>query len=114
MRFKSGVWALTPTNGDMSQATVTANPISNGAGDARHDRWTAVVAAWTGSPVGTLQLYGSVDQLQYIPMGTAVAVSGAGNYGWDVVETGFQFFQLVYTKNSGSGTLAVSFGAKGE
>jgi hypothetical protein len=114
LKTATGTYALTPTNGDMSQATVTASPVSGQAGDMRQKRFVAVVASWTGSPVGSAQLYCSADQNNFIPLGTPLAVSGTGPVGWDIVDSGCHWLAVIYTKTSGSGTLTVSESSKGQ
>ena len=114
--YTSGVYTLQPANGDMSQATVTAVPTQGGAGDNHLKKNTLVVASWSGSsPSGTIQLYGSADNITFVPLGTAVTVSGnTGATAWDVVGTGALWLSVVYTKTSGTGTLTVTESSKGE
>lgn len=114
LKTATGTYLLSPTNGDMSQATVTAVPVSGQAGDNRQKRFVSVVLTWTGSPVGSAQLYCSADQNNYIPLGTSLAVSGTGPVGWDVVDSGCHWLSVIYTKTSGSGTLTVSESSKGQ
>jgi len=116
LKFASGTFTLSPTNGDMSQSTVTAVPKVNGAGDNRQKRFVSVVAKWTGtSPVGSLQLYGSPDNVNFFPIGTAMAVSGnTGLAAWDVIDSGALYLSVVYTKTSGTGTLVVTESSKAE
>ena len=106
--FTTGTYVLSPANGDMSQATVTANPTPNGAGDWRNKSRVLVVMTWTGSPVGTAQLYCSADNKNFVAYGAQAAISGAGPYAWDLVGTGCLWGSVVYTKTSGSGTLTVT------
>jgi len=114
--YTSGVYVLAPANGDMSQATVTAVPTRGGTGDNRLKKNTLIVATWSGtSPSGTIQLYGSVDNITFVPLGNPVTVSGnIGATAWDVVGTGSLWLSVVYTKVSGTGTLTVSESSKGE
>lgn len=112
LKFASGPFTLSPTNGDMSQSAVTAVPKVNGAGDARQKRFIAIVMTWTGSPVGNAQLYCSADNVNFFPVGTSMAVSGAGPVAWDVIDSGCLWFSVVYTKTSGSGTLTVTESSK--
>lgn len=114
--YTQGVYTLQPANGDMSQTTVTAVPTPNGPGDNHLKKNTLVVASWTGSsPAGSLQLYGSADAVNYVPLGTAQAVSGnSGSAAWDVVGTGALWLSVVYTKTSGTGTLVVTESSKAE
>jgi len=114
MRFSSGTFTLSPTNGDMSQATVTATATTDGAGDVRRQRFVAIQATATGAPVGSIKLRGSVDGTTFSDMGSASAISAASTTAWDIIDSGFAFFQVLYTKTSGTGTLAVKFSAKGE
>lgn len=112
LKTATGTYVLTPANGDMSQATVTASPTPGGAGDNRHKRWVVVVANWSGSPVGTAQLYCSADNSNFFPVGGAQTVSGTGPVAWDVVDSGCHWLSVVYTRTSGSGTLSVTESSK--
>jgi len=112
---------LTPTSGDMSQATVTAGPMNVMAGAA-----ACIQIAWTGSPTGTLQLQGSAgapttggsSQAATWPgpwsnIGLPVSLpisTGATSWVWDIVSTGLSAVQVVYTKTSGTGTITSATG----
>lgn len=108
MRFSNGTLTVSNT-GDMSQATLTSAAL-----DVRHLRWVGIQAVMTGAPVGTLQLYGSADNTTFTAVGTAAAISAAGNYVWDIVDTGLAYWQVGYAKTSGTGTLTVKWSAKGD
>ncbi len=81
----------------------------------------AVQANYTtsGTLVGTLALQASVDHKQELVTGnvtnagnfvtipnSAVTLSGAGSYIWNVMEANYSFFRLIYTPGvSDTGTL---------
>ena len=106
------------SSGDLSQATVTIGPV-----DLRSIPAAALQLAWTGSPVGTLQLQGTTGQPTnsstaqtnswpgpWSPVGTAVGTSGINNYTWDITSTGLSAVQVVYTRTSGTGTITLARG----
>jgi hypothetical protein len=45
--------------------------------------------------------------------GSTTTVSGPGNFTWNLVYVGYRWIRLVYTVNSGSGTLTANFSGKG-
>lgn len=82
----------------------------------------------TGAPVGTLKLQMSNDVgtitsaadhtglgvVNWTDItGSSFAVAAAGNWGWDYTVPGFRWVRLVYTPTSGTGTISVTFQAKG-
>lgn len=83
-------------------------------------------AVITGSPVGTLKLQISDDvvppslgpdqSLNVVNWsdytGSSSSVSGAENFTYNLLESGYGWIRLVYTKTSGTGTMNVSFRAK--
>lgn len=109
------------SSGDLSQATVTIGPL-----DVRWTPAAAIQLAWTGSPVGTLQLQGTTGQPStsnsshtntwpgpWTPMGSPVSLplTGSGtSYIWDIVSTGLSAVQIVYTRTSGTGTVTLAKG----
>lgn len=90
-------------------------------------------AVLTGAPVGTLKLQMSNDRGNTTNNGQAAsgsttnagvtnwtditgssfAVAAAGNWGWDYTLPGFRWVRLVYTATSGTGSMSVTFQAKG-
>lgn len=119
--------AYVSNNGDMSQASCIGGPIDLRAAKGI----VAIVANYSGAPNGTLQLQGQVGNPTsagqgpgvgaggtwptsgWVPMGSAVVVSAAGSYIWDIGPTGVDAVQVVYTKSSGTGTLTCGFNTKG-
>lgn len=93
------------SSGDMSQATLTT-----AQGNCQHTPIISVECAWTGtSPVGTVQLQGSVSGSAYFNVGSTVAVSGnSGTVQVSDANAGYNFFRVLYTKTSGTGTMAAA------
>lgn len=99
------------TNGDMSQATVTSTAFT-----VQHTPIVCIQAVWSAgsTPVGTLQLQGSVDGTNYFNVGSTVAVSGnSGTAQVTDANAGYLFARLLYTRTSGSATLNAYAEAKG-
>lgn len=114
-------------NGDMSQAQVIGGPIDIRSRTSLY----AISATATGAPVGTLQLQGIIANptspgggagagqgsawpaTGWVPMGSPVSINAAGTTVWDIGPSGMDAVQVVYTKTSGTGTLAVGFNVKG-
>lgn len=87
----------------MSQATVSTPALN-----VRTTGFMSIQAVWTGSPVGTIALKFSNDNVTYTDYsGSAVAVSGAGDTGWLLDSVEFYWIKVVYTKTSGTGSLTV-------
>ena len=102
--------------GDCSQAAVYTQFI-----DMRRRRLCALFATFSGTPVGTLQLYGNVQPVQsaiaatdpsWVAIGPAIQVNGAGTQVLDLIDTGCLYLMWVFTRTSGSGGLAVNIGNK--
>jgi hypothetical protein len=78
-----------------------------------------LMAAWTGSPVGSLKIQTCNDpnNLTNIPPldypGSSYAVNGAGNWGWDITDIHSAYVRLYYTHTSGAGNLWANYTAKG-
>lgn len=111
------------TNGDMSASINSVGIILDQIPLA------SIHAVWTGSPVGTLKLQVSNDLVK-IPVsgsadmaanvvnwtdytGSSQAVSGAGDFMFNLLSNGYYWIRLVYTRSSGTGTLNVTFSGKG-
>lgn len=112
--------------GDMSDAEVDSDPV-----DMRIMINGSIQAKWTGAPVGNIKLQfantilnncglapqnccklvPSGDWLDYT--GTSQAVSGVGQFGWNLLDAGYSCLRLAYIKTSGTGSLAVTFSGKG-
>lgn len=71
---------------------------------------------FTGSPVGTVSLEGSLSYAQsstgavinagtWTPLGVTYAISAAGDLLIDLNEMSFPWIRIKYTRSSGSGTL---------
>jgi hypothetical protein len=97
----------------ISNASMTTNitsipmPVTQG-------QIAAIQANWSGSPVGSLELLISNDNIIYsVYTGSSTAVSGAGNFLWNLLSCGFNWIQVQYTFTSGTGTLNVTTSYKG-
>lgn len=89
------------TNGDMSADVSATQQLNQAFG-------YSVQAVWTGSPVGTIKLQASIDNVTYIDVAnSSQAVSGAGDYFWNVFLVEYPWMKAVYTFSSGTGTLNV-------
>lgn len=74
----------------------------------------SVQAVWTGSPVGTLSLLISNDGVTYSTYtGSSTAVSGAGDFVWNLASLGFNYVKVKYTRASGTGSLNITVSGKG-
>ena len=92
-------------------ATFTASKVYSGTpgnptGGFVLDKATgyAIQVVWTGttSPVGTIQLNGSNDNVNWTALsGASAAVSGAGSFIFKEASPYYKFVQLVYTRTSG-------------
>jgi hypothetical protein len=111
------------TDGDMSGATVVSYGI-----DLQQLQLASFQAIWTGSPVGNFTLECSNDIAQVSPgvdpslnvtnwstyTGSTVAAGGgAGDVMYNVLDAGFRWVRLKYTKTSGTGTVNATFFGKG-
>jgi len=97
--------------GDMGSATLTSTAFS-----VQHTPIMGIQAVWSAgsTPVGTLQLQGSIDGTNYFNVGSTVAVSGNSGTAYVSDANAFYLFaRLIYTKTSGSGTLNAYAEAKG-
>ena len=109
MRIEKGTLTLS-SSGDMAQAT------TSGTIATEHVGALCIQAAWSGSsPVGVLKLKGSVDNVTFTDIASqSQNVSGStGNLIYDLGTCSFPYVQVLYTKTSGTGTLAVTFYGKG-
>jgi len=97
------------TNGDMStdvESTVTDMSKTNGY---------SVYAKWTGSPVGTIKLKASLDDINFVDItGSETAVNSTGEVLWEVTSAFYDKLKVVYTSTSGTGTLNVQINGKGD
>lgn len=121
MRITGNTAPIT-SNGDINQATLLAGPMDKRTLDSVTVKATIAGA----SAAGTMQLYGVVGPplaasqapnglawatatSDLIPIGSAVAFTGAGSTAWDV-ETKFSALYVGWTKTgASSGTMAVTW-----
>ena len=112
------------TTGDMS-GSLTSDPFR-----LEHLDLIAIQASFSGStPTGTFKLqaccdmgtihaYGGMNNVSGLSVwtdiaGSSNAVSANGDIVWNIVDPGFRWVRLVYTRTSGTGTLSVRANAKG-
>jgi hypothetical protein len=91
------------TNGDMSQPSITQAIPTN----IQNMDNVALQLEWTGAPVGTFAIFGSVNGVNYRQITTNVTPP-AGSPGGTIVDLNqlsFQWIYVQYTKTSGAGTL---------
>lgn len=93
----------------------------------------SIQAVWTGSPVGSFKLQISNDDVPVAVepnkpyaqnpssnvvnwtdyTGSTTAVSGAGDFMWNILESGYRWIRVVYTRTSGTGTCNITCRVKG-
>lgn len=97
------------TNGDMS-TSLTSSEVDMSKCDGY-----AIYAKWTGSPIGTIKLSVSIDDINFVDLsGSETEVSGAGDAMWEVATAFYDKVRVVFTRTSGTGTLNVQCNGKGE
>jgi hypothetical protein len=73
-----------------------------------------IQAVFTGTPVGTLDLQVSNDNVNWtVYTGSSTTVNGAGSFAWLLADIGFPWIQVVYTASSSTGSLSVTVNGKG-
>jgi len=119
-------WSTTGTSsfsssGDVAQTNQYSNPIS-----LRHLSAYSIQVTTTGTPSGTFKLQMSNDNPEYggkYPLstmtwvdidGSTLTVTAAGNIAWNAQGAGYLWARVVWTKSSGTGTIAGRFNGKGE
>jgi hypothetical protein len=85
-------------------------------------------AIWTGSPVGTIKVQVSNDNVVALPgstnpssnvvnwldyPSTTQTVSGAGSFVWNFSDAGYLWSRVYYTFTSGTGSLLINACVKG-
>lgn len=117
MRVANGVLF---TAADMSQASLSSSPIQlfNCFG-------YAIQLIFTGSPVGSVSVYVSCDPCNEggvaVPApsnftllaSSTTAISAAGDIMYNINDCNYNWFKVVYTKTSGTGSLSGRFNLKG-
>lgn len=110
------------TNGNMALSSVTSVGV-----DLNQINLSSMQAYWTGSPVGSLKVQVSTDN---VPLGlgadpasnvvhwtdytgSSVAISAAGDQLYNMTFVGYRWARLVYTKTSGAGTINATYNGKG-
>jgi hypothetical protein len=74
-------------------------------------------ATWTGTPVGTLSVDASMDDITFYPTGAQINNNPAGSAGSEFInvgagEYGGRYLRLSYTNSSSTGTLTIKGMAK--
>lgn len=71
-------------------------------------------AVWTGgSANGTLSLQVSNDGVNWSDLtGSDIAVSGAGNFTWDLTQTNVAYVRIIFAYTSGTGSLSIQVNGK--
>ena len=70
---------------------------------------------WTGTPTGTITIYGSVSGTNFYPLPSLSVNSPAGSADGTLVDltyTGVMYVYVQYTRTSGTGTLNAYIGGK--
>lgn len=76
----------------------------------------AIVAVYTGSPVGTIKLQASVreDNTDWNDVAdSSFSISSAGIYTWNYDPVAVPYLRVVYTRTSGTGALSAAVFKKG-
>lgn len=77
----------------------------------------ALELQWSGNPVGTLSVDGSINGVTWYPTGTAVnnptGAAASDNSLINLSGIGYRYLSLSYINSSGSGVLTVTATAKG-
>lgn len=76
---------------------------------------SGIQAVWSAgaSPIGTLTVQVSNNDIDYTDFGSSLAVAGnSGSDAFNLQELGFGFMRVHYTAISGTGTLTVSCNRK--
>lgn len=69
------------------------------------------VASSNSNPVGADPAANVVNWVTYT--GSSTAVSGSGNFLWNVLEAGYRWVRVSYTATSGSGSCSIQMSSKG-
>lgn len=67
----------------------------------------AIHAIFTGSPVGTFAIQGSIDGVTYANIVTAAAGGSADNIMFNINQAPYTLIRLTYTRTSGTGSVDV-------
>lgn len=108
------------TNGDMSLSTLTSAPIS-----LYSIFGYSIQLEFTGSPNGSFSVYVSSDPFTSNQAGlpaptnfslladSTLSISAAGDIMYNINECNYNWFKIIYTKASGTGSLNGRFNLKG-
>lgn len=74
----------------------------------------AMQAVFTGSPVGSISLSGSNNNVTFTTIaGSTVDVTAADNIMWNIENAGYKWVRVEYVRTSGTGSLTVTYFGKG-
>lgn len=74
-----------------------------------------VYAKWTGSPAGAIKLQASLDDTNFVDIQySEQAISGAGDFMWNVSNAFYDKVRVVFTFSGGTGTLNAQINGKGQ
>src|SRR4051812_28064818 len=65
---------------------------------------------WTGTPTGTINLQGSLDDSTYVTMTLSAAIAPAGSADTgliDILDTAMPYLKILYTRTSGTGSMNI-------
>lgn len=118
MRFLSV--DLTFTNGAGSTSSSMTETLISNAIDVRTVYGFSIQFKYTGSPVGTMTIEATDDEIvpavsqNWVTVaGSSVAVSGSGDWIYNVADSNLGSVRLKYTFSSGTGTLTAKIVTKG-
>lgn len=76
----------------------------------------AIQAVWSGggSPVGNIELQGSLDDITFTRIqGSVLSVDGnSGSNAWNVQDVGYPYIRVLYVRTSGSATMNIKISGK--
>ena len=101
-------------------ATTTINSATNTAAvyapSAEHVCYV-VVASSASAPVGTtIQIQGSLDGTNYVALGSAISITGNGNFTANITapNSSYIYYRLAYARTSGSYVANTTVVTKGD
>lgn len=81
--------------------------------DARNLGNLSLIANWTGTLVGVINVQASNDKVNWITVGTIAVTTGTGSGRLALADFPDQYLQAFYAPTSGSGTLFALSNGKG-
>jgi hypothetical protein len=101
-----------------AQAITGTSTYTSAALDLSHCLGFTVLLVVASTATGTAKLQGSMDGTTWFDLPNSgatanIAVSGAGNYLWNVADAFYPYVRVSYTNSTNSGTLSARINAKG-